>query len=509
MNVNTTEYGVNIRDTVFNKVVEQSVDADFTLPDYCPEISRVLKCVTTPVVLSKSVNGTQATVDGNITFCFIYTDSDNQISSYEYSYPFSKSFELGDSVMNAEFKTKIRIDYMNVRAISERRVEFHGAVGILCIITEKKTKNIISDIDSDCVFQRSGTINAITPITAADKHIIVEEETEIGQGKPAIKCVIRKNADAVVSECKIISNKAVIKGNVMLQVLYSPNPDGRPQNFETTIPFSQVIELPDITDECKCDTKISVLSLEVDPKQGMSEECRTLSISAKLLITLDAYCDNEIPVIYDVFSGKYEVTSDMEEVGFEKIIGNINENYMCKKTLEFSDNAIGTVVDIWGDTFISGVKHTDNQAVINGTVNINILGYDSSGTPAFFERGIDFEYTFDLESAPVSFKCDPEIEVSNLSYNILDYNKIDIRAELSINAVIYDVEKGNVITDIEVNTDNECNHRQDAALILYYADCGETVWDIAKRYSASPLEIAEVNEVTEEVLSSKKVLLIP
>lgn len=509
MDINTTEYGVNLRETVFSQAMEQSVDIDFTLPDYCPNISRVLKCITTPVVISKSINGTQASVDGNITFCLIYTDEDNGINSYYYSYPFSKSFDIAEPSVNSTFFAKVKVDYMNIRAMSERKIEIHGAVGIVADISEKKTKNIISDIDCDFVYQKSGQINAITPLVASDKHIIVEEEIDIGQGKPAIKNIIKKNAEAEVTECKIISNKAVIKGKVALKVLYCPNPDGRPQNFETTMPFSQVIELNGVTDECKCDTSVDVVSVDTETKPGLSDECRTISVQAKLLLSLSAYCDNEVPVIFDTFSNKYEMSVEKEEVSFEKILNRVNENYICKKVLEFSDNAIGSVVDLWGDTYVGSVRCIDGKVTINGMVNISILGYDTNSVPVFYDRGIDFEYSFNLDETPTAFKCRPIIKAKNISYNLLDSNKIDIRADIGVNAVIYDIEKSNLITSVEVNEESIKKRNSEIALVLYYADPGEEVWDIAKKYNSSPKEISTLNELNEDTIVNKRVLLIP
>ena len=35
---------VFVNDTVFNESTEQPIDVDFTLPDFCPDISKIFKC---------------------------------------------------------------------------------------------------------------------------------------------------------------------------------------------------------------------------------------------------------------------------------------------------------------------------------------------------------------------------------------------------------------------------------------------------------------------------------
>ena len=44
---------------------------------------------------------------------------------------------------------------------------------------------------------------------------------------------------------------------------------------------------------------------------------------------------------------------------------------------------------------------------------------------------------------------------------------------------------------------------------LYYADAGESVWDIARRCHTSPDAVREENDLRDEVLLAKTVLLIP
>ena len=49
---------------VFEGNSEQAVDLDFSLPDYCPDIERILKCRICPSVMSKNISGDRLDVDG-------------------------------------------------------------------------------------------------------------------------------------------------------------------------------------------------------------------------------------------------------------------------------------------------------------------------------------------------------------------------------------------------------------------------------------------------------------
>ena len=56
---------VFFNDTLFNETAEQPIDVDLTLPDYCPDISKIFKCRAFAGVSAKSLNGRNITVDGS------------------------------------------------------------------------------------------------------------------------------------------------------------------------------------------------------------------------------------------------------------------------------------------------------------------------------------------------------------------------------------------------------------------------------------------------------------
>ena len=61
--------------TLCDSVSEQPVDIDISLPDYCPDIERILKCRLCPAVSSTAVVGERLDVDGASVVSVWYLDS--------------------------------------------------------------------------------------------------------------------------------------------------------------------------------------------------------------------------------------------------------------------------------------------------------------------------------------------------------------------------------------------------------------------------------------------------
>lgn len=495
-------------DTVFSESAEQPIDIDFTLPDYYADISNILKCRAVSRISSKSINGGGISVEGCVTVTVIYCGSDNCISSYEYQYPFSKSFDAGLNTDGCLLFAKTKCEYINCRAVTGRKIDIHGAAGIYVTLKKRKLTDVISDCDDCNIELLRGSVPATVPMGCADKYLIIEEEIELGAGQPDIRCIIRYDAEASITDSKILVGKSVVKGEMTVKLLYAPEGEASPQTVRYGLPFSQLIEIDGITDECECESKVSIAHLEIKPRVSATGECRHLMLTAKLLITSECCCNNDVAVILDAYSRKYEADICKNEVCFNKICENINQSFSCKKSLDFAQGALASVVDMWCEVKTDSVKFSDNAMRVCGTVTAYIIAKDSDLTPTFYEKTIDFEYTHPMNTDG-EFKCTPEITVTNTNYTLTGEHNMELRIELNISASIYKCSSLPLITDIAVNDIKPQVKEKHGAMTIYFASSGEGIWDIAKRYFADVDELKQINEIDDDVLTDDKMILIP
>lgn len=495
-------------DTVFCESAEQPIDIDFTLPDYYADISKILKCRAVSRVSSKGINGNHILVEGCVTVTVIYCGSDNYISSYEYQYPFSKSFDAGVNTDGCILNVKTKCEYINCRAVTGRKIDIHGAAGIYVTLTRRRLTDVISDCDDCCVELLRGSVPATVPMGMADKYLLIEEEIELGSGQPDIRCVIRYDAEATITDSKILAGKSVVKGEMLIKLLYAPEQNGAPQMVRYQIPFSQLIEIDGLSDGCDCESKVDIAHLEIKPRVSASGECRQLMLTAKLLITSECCCNNDVAVILDAYSRKYEADICKNDVCFNKICENINQSFSCKKNLEFPEGAISSIADIWCETRTESVKFVENVMRVCGTVTVFIIAADGDSIPVFYEKTIDFEYTHPINTDG-DFKCLPDITVTGATYTLTGDCSMELRVELNICASIYKCSNLPLITDIRINDSKPVVRENKSAMTAYFAVRGEKIWDIARHYLANTDEIKQINEIDEDTLTGDKMILVP
>ena len=137
MDLKILKQELSVNNEFFNQSAEHGVELTINIPDYYPEIERVLKCRAYPLVSSAGLNGQILSVEGSVNLVLMYITPKKEICSYEHIVPFGRSFEFEGDTMHCVPICNVREEYMNCRPINNRTVEIHGAVGVNAKIIKK------------------------------------------------------------------------------------------------------------------------------------------------------------------------------------------------------------------------------------------------------------------------------------------------------------------------------------------------------------------------------------
>ena len=495
--------------TVFNRSAEQSIDIDFVLPDYYPSVNKVLKCKTMPRITASAINGQTLTSEGTLNILLMYVSSDNQVCSYEHIFNFNKSFELDDDYSDCIPRCQAQEEYMNCRLINERKVELHGALGITANVRKKHTEKVICDIDGGNMVVNRGVTPATSLIGMAEKYMNIEEDIELGNGQPSIRYLLRYDARAYNIDCKIISGKIVAKGEMSVMVLYCAQEGNTPQTLRTSIPFSQIIDIEAINDTCECECYVDVAGLEIKPRTSVTGETRNLTVCAKLRFSANATCNNDVPVIYDAFSTKYNSDVTFNDITFEKILKTINDKFISKSNVDLNVSGVNSVIDLWCEPVINGCVFKDDEIKANGEIKVCMIINDKDDCPIYLEKSFEFEYAHPFKNGDENIFCNAKAAVSKTSFTLLNNNCLEVTAEVAVTITAINKIKLSLVTDAKIDEQAKKESCRDCAMIIYYANEGEKVWDIARKYNSSPDEIAEINSIENGSICETKPLLIP
>ena len=371
---------------------------------------------------------------------------------------------------------------------------------------KKKTVEIISDIDDDTIELKRSVIPATSPIGYAEKYVNIEEDAEIGQSSDAVRCVLRYEGTARIKECKLLPNKAVLKGELCVKTVYA-TVNGKQQHLNTVIPFSQLLGIDGINESCKASSGCKLCFLEVKPSS--SEESKSFTINAKVLAFCKTYCENDVEVITDAFSRKFETEFKKNSLRLSKLCCEICDRMQIKDTAEENDIKICSVCDMWYSSVIENHSIENGELKISGYVNACIIADCEDEDPCIIEKKIPFEYSKKFEIDSDNLYCEPTVNVLSGSYIIASENCIELRFELEIKAAIYTANTDAVLIGVNINSSKPVEKTSRGAMTVYFASKDENIWNIAKKYCASVKEIMRINELTEEIIENDRMILVP
>lgn len=508
MELNTVRRNVTVSENCFNRITEQNVDFEVNMPDYCGGIQRILTSSVVPYVTSKNAVGQSLVIEGNACYVIIYLDEQNNLLSYEYSTPFTKTVETGMPLDGVCFSVAAKCGYLNTKAVGKRRLEVHSVIEFSVKGSCKRSCEPISDIENSDVFVNRGEISVTVPVCAAEKNIIIEEELELGSAQPAVGGIVRYSVNPNVTGSKLINGKIIVKGELSLEMLYLPENGKNTEKYTASVPFSQLLDAEGVDEECECETTLSVVAAELKPRGSYDGEVRTFILNAKIAVTATAAKNKTLPIVFDAYSPKIGVELTYTDTAVQRLVTNLEETYGCKKRLEFSDGDIVNVLDVWCTCAQKGHRTEGNSLIIAGAVNAFILAENSDGAVNIFERPIDFEYKYDFDVLPENPMCDPKIQVRNCVFTISGDNSVELRINISISARVFENRYIRLVTDANIKDKPSGEERCEYAMVIYYAEKGEKIWDIAKRYNSSPDEIMKINSLCD-VVEENAPLLIP
>ena len=96
--------------------------------------------------------------------------------------------------------------------------------------------------------------------------------------------------------------------------------------------------------------------------------------------------------------------------------------------------------------------------------------------------------------------------ITSFDFVIKSESVIEVRVVISYISLDFSNKKFTVLSDVEFKGESNFDT---PALVIYFADKNERLWDIAKTFKTSVELIKKENEITKEFCETSRVLIIP
>lgn len=203
---------------------ELPLETEIRISDDLPPVGKLVKCFVRPVVLQRQLQPGRLTLEGYLRCTVFYqSEAEKGLCQTEQKLPFTRQLELPELAFTAwTAVVEGQTEYLNTRAADPRRIEVRGAYGLVVTVHTQCKTEVITALADGGIEQQLRTLQGVRSVAVLDKLVTLEGELVFAKPPAAVLDI---TGNACVSEVKLLTGKAVVKGELRVQCAWRAEGD--------------------------------------------------------------------------------------------------------------------------------------------------------------------------------------------------------------------------------------------------------------------------------------------
>ena len=291
-----------------DRSLAQEQTQEFRLPDGMPDIGRVLGAWGQVLIRSKEWRSGEMTISGGVQAWALYQPEDgSEPRSIESWIPFQTKWEIPDAQRDGAVQVWPLLSGMDARCVSARKLLLRCGISVHGQALEPGTAEyyVPTQVPEDVQMQTE-SYPVVLPKEAGEKAFVVQEELGLDG---VVKQIIHYEVTPQLSEQRILANRLVFRGGILLHLLYM-NGDNQICTWDTQLAFSQFSDLDsDFGDQAFANIRLITTAAELE-----REEDGRWHIKCGIAAQYTVYERIIMDIVSDVYSLRRPVKMQKQEL---------------------------------------------------------------------------------------------------------------------------------------------------------------------------------------------------
>ena len=486
--------------TVNTIKIEVPIETEILIPDYLPPVFKIVKTLVHRVVLQKQIQNGCLLIEGYFRLEVFYQSDEQKLCTTEQKNAFSRQIDLKnmEDIKGSSIDVSGEIQYINCRAINQRRLDLRGAYHLSVHLMVEYERSVITALSECGVQQKQISLPAVLVRSSREKQF--NTEIEISFAQPPEQ-VLHTHTAAHIQEVRIVAGKAVVKGELCSQIVYTESRSGQLLRQEAVLPFNQVVEIDGAVEGAECQADVEPIGCTISRRSDSEQTV----LCCTGLLTVRAFNRMEYNAVKDCFSTEYSTevsTTDAVTETLLETLSNVMEVHL-EGELPGSDLEI---IDCFADCSVPELFEENGNTAVRGRITAHILCRDPMGEIDCYDKSAEYllPKRYSIPACDISAGLNAGVE--NIRYSA-NQGRAEANISVRISGFLCCKNTDSIVDSVVCGDILEKD--ESIALRVYYAAEGEEVFHIAKRYHASPRMICSLAGITGETLTKDMKLLIP
>ncbi|MFP3156412.1 DUF3794 domain-containing protein [Lachnospiraceae bacterium ZAX-1] len=494
-----------------------TLDDDFNVPDSKPDLIRVIQDKGEIRIDETTITQGHVWLKGALNFRILYRNDqeEKKINSLTGEIPFQESLVIDRANEYDAAKIKWEIEDLSISVINTRKLSVKALVVLSATIDEIFDEEMVTGAErEEGVEILEKELTTMQLLVSKKDMYRFKEEIVLPSNKPNIREVLWKSVQLRSVENRLMENKIMIKGEVLVFVLYlGEEEEERLQWIETALPFQGMIDCAGSTEDMIYDVSYDASAIELEPKPDYDGEERMLHLEVVLDLDIHIYEEERTRMLEDIYAVNANLQPQYEDAVFEKLlIKNFSKCRVSDRiTVAQNQEGILQICASEGNVSVDSIEIVTDGIQVEGTLNIQLLYITSDDKMpiATLKDMIPFHHTIEATKITKESRYEMKACLEQLTTIMLDSSQVEVKAVIDLDSIVFEKQPMNKLVDVvEEPMDMEAL-QESPGIIGYIARVGDRLWDIAKENYTTIANIKETNQLTDNTLrEGDKILII-
>lgn len=485
-------------EVIGNLVTTHEETMETAIPEYCPDMARIVDTVGQLKIREKNMAEGRLTVAGAVKVTVLYTSEESAgLRSLTMSVPFSAVMEDKRLQHGSTICVDGRLLLSEARIVTNRKLYIRVLPELTAVCYAYPTKSVCCRTEEEPSLRIKREETVLDLMTAAEeREFTFTQESMMGERQEMPEDLLCDRISLAVTECQHFGNKLVVKGEATLSVLYR----SEHQNlctYDAVLPFSQILDGIEAAED-------AAFHVEAHAMEGETRLMRTdggsgFGVVQKIALWIFVYEKRPVSYIADLYSTRYPCHVQQKAVHFTADHVCAPERQEAVQRLEFGQNRpFAYLTDAACDQVDMTTGEEGTQ--LHTRVRMKVLYLDDTGAPMSTERTGEISSMTGEIPDSVRAVCLPA--AMQVNGGVCEVRlPIEFRIRKAVHSQVVQVGSAECRTDAA--------QEEMPSLVLRRMLPDESLWDIAKQYRTDEAIIRGANQLQENEPIPTRMLLIP
>lgn len=484
-----------------------TAECDVIVPDSKPDILKVLQLSAVPRYVNFETKNGRVSASGTVCFTIVYLADDEEKSMKSITSSCEFSNIIRDDAISEFMLTfaDVDVDEVNCNIVNCRKLTLKASLDMAVQVYTCFDLDLISEIEGACTQKKNLTSSVIC--AHSQSTTTLTDSFSLPNGKAPVCEIFRTDAVVTDSEIKVIDDKAVIKGNILITVLYRS--EAGIEHIQNEIPFAHILQADGIREEMDTEFCVKAMGPEATVSENTDGELCVIEFSADLYFRVLARCTYKAECVTDAFLPHGNLGCKYSPVCVDSIETIIHRDAEIREKITLPEGypPIAEVYQVILRPFIESCRSDGEVLKALGYADIYILYLSSEENSPVCSYKETVEFAVSCESPGCSLTPISDCVLKNFSYTINSDNCVEVRGIVDIKIQCVRTTEEDIIYAAE---ESEYIPQKRPSIIVSCVCNERSLWDIAKEYKITPESILSANALeNEDGITPHMALIIP